>query len=333
MTEEDLRKIQKTIGYTFKNVQLLQQAFIRESYILQDREHQSNEALKWVGESTLALILKEKITFKNANINALKEFAFTSSFEECDEILELFMSDDFLSERIDAFELNAYLVMGLDDKKRKAQKKYSAKSGLLKAIIGAVAIDTNYNMYTLNNVADLLLDIDYYLVNGFAAVNYLLLLQKWASIGNYIKPQFEFNSNSFSYGSNFFQCTCFLKQVNRSFSAKGENKSAARMNVAKMAYEYLKDNNLLFTLKDVIKEPTLEKSVNQLQELAFKEYISMPEYVLEEIKDDEHDQVWKCVVYVDDASFEAIALTKRQSKKQAALMMLNHLMKSQDILH
>lgn len=332
MTEQDLRKIQKIIGYTFKNIQLLQQAFIRESYILQDREHQSNEILKWVGESTLILILKEKIAAKYANINALKEYTFVSSFEECNKILEQFMSDDFLSERIDAFELNSYLVMGMDDKKRKAQKKYSAKSSLLKAIIGAVAIDTNYNMYTLNNVADLLLDIDYYLVNGFAAVNYILLLQKWAAIGDYIKPQFEFNSNSFSYGSNFFQCTCFLKQVNRSFSAKGENKSDARMKVAKVAYDYLKENNLLFTLKDIIKEPVLDKAVNQLQELAFKEYISMPEYHLEELKDEEHDQVWKCVVYVDGTFFEAIALTKRESKKQAALLMLKHLMNDKNVL-
>lgn len=332
MTEENLRKIQKTIGYTFKNVQLLQQAFIRESYIAQDREHQSNEGLKWIGESTLTLILKEKIASKYASVNALKELTFANSFEDCNKIVEQFMSDDFLSERIDAFELNSYLVMGMDDKKRKAQKKYSAKSGLLKAILGAVAIDTNYNMYTLNNVADLLLDIDYYLVNGFAAVNYLLLLQKWAMIGNYIKPHYEFNSNSFSYGSNFFQCTCFLRQVNRSFSAKGENKSAARMNVAKMAYDYLKENNLLFTLSDIIKDPTLDKAVNQLQELAFKEYISMPEYHLEELKDEEHDQIWKCVVYVDDASFEAVALTKRQSKKQAALLMLQHLMNSKNVL-
>ena len=95
MTEQDLRKIQKIIGYTFKNIQLLQQAFIRESYILQDREHQSNEILKWVGESTLILILKEKIAAKYANINALKENTFVSSFEECNKILEQFMSDDF----------------------------------------------------------------------------------------------------------------------------------------------------------------------------------------------------------------------------------------------
>ena len=104
------------------------------------------------------------------------------------------------------------------------------------------------------------------------------------------------------------------------------------MNVAKLAYDYLKENNLLFTLKDIIKEPTLDKAVNQLQELAFKEYISMPEYHLEELKDEEHDQVWKCVVYVDDAWFEAVALTKRQSKKQAALLMLHHLMNSKNIL-
>ena len=65
------------------------------------------------------------------------------------------------------------------------------------------------------------------------------------------------------------------------------SQTEARKNVCKLAYDYLKENNLLFTLKDIIKEPTLDKAVNQLQELAFKEYISMPEYHLEELKDED----------------------------------------------
>ena len=57
MTEKDLHSIEKIIGYTFKNIHLLQQAFIRESYSIQDKEHQSNAALSWIGEATLTLFL------------------------------------------------------------------------------------------------------------------------------------------------------------------------------------------------------------------------------------------------------------------------------------
>ena len=330
MTEQDLHDIEKVIGYTFKNIHLLQQAFIRESYSLQDREHQSNISLAWVGEATLYLILKEKIIDKRAKINAFQEFTFDGSFEESDSLLYKFMEESFLSDRIDGFELNNYLVMDVNDKKRKAQKKYSAKSTLLKAIVGAVSVDSKYNMYSIKVVAELLLDIDYYLDNGFDAPNYLLLMENWSKLGGYDRPRYAFNSNSFSYGTNFFQCTCFLSKVNRSFSAKGNNKSSARMNAAKAAYEYLKDNQMLFKLRDVIKEPSLDKAVNQLQELAFKKYISLPEYDLQEIKDPEHEQVWKCKVSVDNISYEAVSLTKRQSKKDAAFKMLNHLMNIED---
>ena len=44
-----------------------------------------------------------------------------------------------------------------------------------------------------------------------------------------------------------------------------------------------------------------------------------------EIKDKEHDQVWKCVVTVDHISFESMELTKRSSKKSAAYKMLKYL--------
>lgn len=325
MTEEDLKKIQKRIAYNFKNIHLLQQAFIRESYVLQDREHQSSEPLKWIGDTVLSLIVKEKILAARAKINDLKEFEFCTSETDCEGILTTFLSESFLSQRVEIFGLNQYLVMGLDDKKRKAQKKYSAKSGLLKSIVGAIALDSNYNMFSLKASVELLLDLDFYLENGFfEGVNYLLLLQKWASVGQYPLPRYEFNSNSFSYGTNFFQCTCFVDQINRTFSAKGENRSHARMKAAKMAYEYLKEKNLLFTIRDEMKDPRPSRAVNQLQELALKGYFSVPVYEAVEQKDEEHEQIWICTCTIPEKekSFSATALTKREAKRNAAYQML-----------
>ena len=59
----DFSKIEQTIGYTFENKDLLQQAFVRKSY---SEEHggQNNEVLEFIGDKALdfsvVLIMMEK---------------------------------------------------------------------------------------------------------------------------------------------------------------------------------------------------------------------------------------------------------------------------------
>ena len=58
--EFDYKNIQKTIGYTFRNVDLLVQAFTRKSYS-QENGGQNNEVLEFVGDKVLDLVVTKML--------------------------------------------------------------------------------------------------------------------------------------------------------------------------------------------------------------------------------------------------------------------------------
>jgi ribonuclease-3 len=72
------------------------------------------------------------------------------------------------------------------------------------------------------------------------------------------------------------------------------------MAVAEKAYRYLKENKLLFTWVDEIGEPSIDRAINQLQELYQKGYIGEPWYDFAETYDDNGNPVWRCECHVLD---------------------------------
>lgn len=54
---------------------------------------------------------------------------------------------------------------------------------------------------------------------------------------------------------------------------------------------YLDNNGLLYTMSDEISEPSPEKAINQLQELAQKGYFTMPIYDFKET----YDNMNRCI--------------------------------------
>ena len=61
MDREDLSKIQKVIGYDFRNWDLLQQAFIRRSYS-KENGGENNEVLEFIGDKALELVAVKILT-------------------------------------------------------------------------------------------------------------------------------------------------------------------------------------------------------------------------------------------------------------------------------
>ena len=61
MDKQDLEYIQKKINYQFRNLQLLQQAFIRRSYSKENTQWQDNEVLEFIGDSELDSYIVRKL--------------------------------------------------------------------------------------------------------------------------------------------------------------------------------------------------------------------------------------------------------------------------------
>lgn len=345
MTNNDLRKIENLIGYEFDNLALLQQAFVRKSYS-EENGGENNEVLEFIGDKALDLtvvkILMEKFGYYVENEN---EFSTDYSEGGFTNLKKRLVEKKMLAHRIDILGLNQYLIMGKGDINKNAQDEPSVKEDLFEAIIGAVALDCDWNLETIESVLDLMLDPNYYLDNDFEDDDYVNLVQQWFQKNYGELPEWKFPDEFYfqnveimmlrrpiiEQGQGNMICTLHYKDY--VFTGRGFSKKEARLNAAKAVYEFLEDNGLLYTIKDEIGNPCEELAINQLQELAQKGYFNMPDYKFEETYDEQGYPAWKCYCSIDykkRISWWGRDYSKRGAKRLAAWCVLKQVLEIEE---
>lgn len=160
---ENIKEIEKKIGYTFKDKSLLAQAFTRTSFCNEHRapggeSYQSNEVLEFFGDSILSsaivtLFIKEYTErYAHGVRTKLAEGDFT--------VIRSKLSDKKnLSDTVTSLGLERYLRMGEGDAKLGIADEPSVKEDLFESIIGAVYIDSGLDMSRAISVVAGMLDI------------------------------------------------------------------------------------------------------------------------------------------------------------------------------
>ena len=323
MTKKELEHIEAQIDYTFDNPQLLRQAFTRRSYT-EERGGQNNEVLEFIGDKVLDFVVMKNLSLYYGDMNKRDEYYLCDKMDEGDltEIKKKLVERKMLAHRIDSLGFQDYLLMGKGDRKNNVQEDDKVKEDLFEAIIGAVTVDSDFDMNEMEEVVGLMLNLDYYLANGFDddEENYVALIQQWFQKKEYGLPEYQFDEGD----DMNFSCSLYIEACDEEFTAEGDSKSEARLAVAEEAYFYLQEEGLLTTIIDEIGEPELDRAINQLQELAQKGYISFPEYEFEQDYDDYGNPLWYCYCDVDemDGRSKGYNSSKKDAKKYAALFML-----------
>lgn len=293
MEQKDLIFIQDQIGYNFQNTDLLKQAFVRRSYSV-EYGGENNEVLEFIGDKVLDLIVVKLLTkkygfFANDNEN-FDVFSCRKNEAELTELKKKLVQKETLADRIHALDLAKYLIMGNGDIQNNINQKTSVKEDLFEAIVGAVALDSDWDMEVIQDVVQIMLNPDSYLKAG-KADNYVELIQEWTLKRYGMVPcyhfekasqavwYFPFNGISSLYNdSNELKHTCLLKlgELNTIFRSFGTSKNEARKAVCELAYNELKKNNLLFSIRDEISNPNIDDAISQLEILARRGYFSIP---------------------------------------------------------
>lgn len=331
--------IEEQIGYKFENKMLLQQAFIRRSYTQEHSEWQNNEVLEFIGDKILDMaVVKFLARFYGLTTDKC-EYGSKLAEGKLTEIKKRLVEKKMLARRIDMMSLQNYLIMGKGDQLNNVENDISVKEDLFEAILGAIAMDSGWDWKALENSIEQMLDIEYYLKNGFENENnYVELIQQWCQKKEGELPKYTFHEMRMPSDSirpfhrdNWKQpyiacytCKVLLPNMFSVFEGGGITKSEARMLAAQKAYEYLKTKNMLFSIEDEIGEPTLEKAINQLQELAQKGHITMPQYNFKQEYDCNGNPVWTCVCSVDgyEDSYINTCSSKKEAKRESAYEML-----------
>lgn len=330
-TKQRIQYIEYTIGYNFQNKDLLKQAFTRKSYAEEHNGTLDNEVLEFYGDKALDFVVMKKMSEYYGKLNNDNKFASAKSEGELTEIKKKLVCKEMLASKVRSMVLQYHLVMGEGDKKEEAHLTDSVQEDLFEAIVGAVAIDSGWNVEQLTTVVELMLDPDFYFENGFEnSINYVNLVQQWTQKTRNALPHYEFYPVTSYTGEarslkrkDKIGC-CLNIGFSTFFYGEGESNSEARMAAAKKAYEYLQEHHLLVSLKDEVGAPELDRAINQLQELYQKGCIDEPRYVFSETHDQNGNPIWNCECHVAgfDLFFQCTHSSKKEGKKLVAYDML-----------
>ena len=355
MNENQKAFIQEQIGYRFTNPYLLEQAFTRRSYS-EENGGENNEVLEFIGDKALDLAVVRYLTEDYCFMNGEKS-QFKSNLNESDltELKRRLVERSALADRIDWLDLSVYLIMGEGDRKNRVDEKESVREDLFEAIFGAVALDCNWDSTKLLEVFQTMHEPESYLFDDDRE-NFVSLIQEWTLQKQGAVPYFYYDRETAKYGySNMprvngevirckesrdiywvnaqqYYCLMKLSDLGTFFLGYGKSKSEARKSACKTAYEYLKKNNLWFSIKDEIEEPSESMAINQLETLARRDYFDLPKYKYTETHDKDGNPIWQvtCMINGFDKVFNATSTSKKAAKKKAAFRMLNYVLENYD---
>ncbi len=230
------------------------------------------------------LHVQDKIPSGFRTPQELKEFHCKKTEGELTRIKQKLVEKKTLAIRIDELGFTEFLIMGKGDIEQNMAEQPSVKEDLFEAILGAVALDTNYDYEIIQNVAEIMLRPDSIVDNGEEA-DYVRLIYEWDEAFGCI-PYFRYKEEHYSvyipsnpevievvpqgryYPTNAnHSCEISIRDDLPRFKAYGLSKNEARRIACRATYEYLANHGLLPSIRDEIDEPTIDMAINQLQGL------------------------------------------------------------------
>lgn len=336
-----LNKIERTIDYDFHNPDLLQQAFVRRSYS-EENGGQNNEVLEFIGDKALDFAVirimmdrfgkiteeKEWDEFKLTNPKFFKTKIGEGKFTDLKKQL---VQKKALSRCIDALGFHNELIMGKGDEKLNVQESDSVKEDLFEAIVGAVAVDSDYNMDDITRVVDSMIDFEaFFQGQDSVEENYVGMIQEWSQKNGYGLPTYTYE---YLKKDNLYRCVIGILDENDNIKyadhANGESKAEARMNAAESLFDALWSSGVIKSeYEEEVGEPSLEESTRQLNELFQKKLISKPEFIFSEAHDNDGNTYWKCKLKVPGSkkTYSHNAYLKKEAQRDCAFHFLCDLM-------
>ncbi len=125
---QNLNKLEKTIGYLFKDIELLEKAVTHRSF-----SHIHNERLEFLGDAILNFAIAAKLyeVFPEANEGELSR------------LRALMVRGESLAKLAQEFSLGDYINLGSGELKSGGFRRPSILADALEALIGAIYLDSN----------------------------------------------------------------------------------------------------------------------------------------------------------------------------------------------
>lgn len=360
MNLEQMEVVEMVIGYRFNEKSLLQQAFVRKSYgVEHDCAH--NEILEFIGDKVLDLAVIQLLVEEHCSMTMGWQYQQQRMWQslvkptepnvlhsnktegELTEIKKALVQRKNLARRIDELDLIKFITISQSDYDNRVHENASTKEDLFEAILGAVAIDCNWDMKVLKRVVDQMLQPNLREEDD----NYIQELQEWSQKKYSTLPVYTIKTYNTAhwYRSDYiydmsrhyrinanpgYIAYLNIRGVQETILGFGNTQSEARQDAARYALIVLERRNLLISVKDEIDEPSPELAINQLETLSRRGYFSLPEYVFEETHDKNGNPIWHVECHIEEMEYYyyADSSSKKKAKKEAAFDMLQYVLEN-----
>ena len=328
--------IMSLLSLTIDNENLLRQAFTRRAFSIEYGLSACSEELEFYGDQILSTIVTRVIykKFSDTDVYAV-DAPFQSLFAEGDlsKLRSQFVSKEYLASRAIKLGLDKYILYGTGE-----EPSESTREDMMEALIGAVAVDTNWNWRLLEDVVDRLVNIQLSNPDKLLRPSSYDTLNSWHQKQFGYMPEYEVYRD---YRDKAERIECYygvlrysvptnnkgIREAQRIECEGAISRSAARESLAKQAISFIQNSGLWMNLADVGVEPDLDKSINQLQEMFQKKYVSEPVYTFKEGVNDQ----WLCECICGEFIGTGVAESKVKAKKKAAYTVLVWIMDSAGI--
>ena len=364
----NMLSVQNALGYTFANERLLLQAFTRKSYYLNVRDHRDEieyelrgadyEVLELAGDSLLSAATYKVFLRQHARFLGKAEHGelYFCDYDEGELAArkQHYTSKEYLLNRCLELGFDKFIRFGPDDD----QSKPDPKEDIMEAIVGAVAIDADWDMEVIEDVVERLLDIHLEFDPWDEKQDKFNILNSWWQKRFGRRPEYKTwktgeigRDGCALYGCSLaFPLTeldserdwgkwiertraedrIFLPRFDydhetntASFKSTRISRSEARSMCAEDALHFIKAAGLFMDLRSSGIEPRIEDAINQLQILHQRGYIGEVEYTF-----DDYDTKWECYCSVDTFKDVMEGESKKDAKKKAAFAVLVQIMRS-----
>ena len=218
----EIRKIiREKTGYLM-DISILDQIFRRSSFAAETGEN-SNEIFEFIGDQVLNYYVVKIIANRCGSFSLTDGYTFRIRENQFTQIKQSFVNNDTLAKIIDEWDIAKYLLLGKCDIKNNVVNESKVKADLFEAIIGAIAVKSNWDSAILEAAISKALDIDIkitsmvesdYKVQLFDIDNAISTLKEIAEKGHCTMPNYKFTGPDFigydSNGNPKWSCTSYV---------------------------------------------------------------------------------------------------------------------------
>ena len=367
LNDEILAGVEERIGYVFRYKDKLRQAFVRSSY----SSDENNEILEFFGDTALGLVVVKKMSESYAyhyyDVDWIAELRaenpgrsiynhLVSDYTEGEmtEIKKSLVSTGALAGAIEELGFADYLVMSAGDVKSGVDREAHVREDLFEAIVGAVALDSCWNVDALTGVVDRMLNPDPVIERGYEIeedyVAEVAAMVNTAPVYKVCKTDRGFEA-SVELGYTRALNPLYNLQVAGATGGDGDSsekikvifggtgthqgfgktETGAKRAAAKKLIEFVKFQKKVLESLDFSRPG---ECVSMLNELWQKNLIPKPEYDVRETEDktETGNPVWSCNIKVGDDDDGDIGESKQAAKNNAAMRMIYSLLKFNNIM-